>query len=101
MMTRAEIPLAMTFDFDGTILESEKLARRCFLATCNEVYGADVAIYNRCVGTSQVHTDGIKRAGFGPKFLFEATLAHWAHLDEQEIATTPIALKEGISDLLA
>ena len=48
-MTRTEMPLAVTFDLDGAILESEKLVRRCFLAACNEVYGADVAIYNRCV----------------------------------------------------
>lgn len=41
------------------------------------------------------------RVDFGPKFPFEAMLAHRTHLYEQEIATTSIDLKEGISDLLA
>lgn len=102
-MAQSVVPHGVVFDLDGTILESEKLARRCFLAACADVGfpDIDVRVYNRCVGTTSNRTAEIMREGFGPDFPFEKMSARWSEIYGEEISTNPVPVKDGIRDLLA
>lgn len=88
-------PQGVLFDLDGTLLDSETLARQCFLAACADIgFEPDVAVYNRCVGSTEQATEQIMRAEFGPDFDFESMQQRWsvhyhAYLDQQAVALKP------------
>ncbi|NKB97025.1 MAG: HAD-IA family hydrolase [Pseudomonadales bacterium] len=102
-MASSLVPRGVIFDLDGTILESEKLARHCFLAACADVGfpDIDVQVYNRCVGTTSARTAEIMRAGFGSEFPFDKMSTRWSEIYGEEISNNPVPVKEGIRDLLA
>lgn len=95
-------PAAVILDLDGTILESEKLARHCFLAACAELDlpDVDIAVYNRCIGTTEEVTEQIMRGGFGPEFPYEAISQRWSEIYQTQIAHGPIARRPGIETLI-
>jgi beta-phosphoglucomutase-like phosphatase (HAD superfamily) len=64
---------------DGTLLDTERLARACFLRACRDVgWEVDVRIYDRCVGTTCLATKRIMLEGFGADFPHEAMSEHWS-----------------------
>lgn len=95
-------PAAVVLDLDGTILESEKLARACFQQACLEVGipDIDVSVYNRCVGTTHDATEAIMREGYGPEFPFDAVARRWADSYERQIVQAAIPRRPGIETLL-
>lgn len=96
-------PAGVIFDLDGTILETEKLARRCFLEACADVGHADIdiTVYDACVGTTHEATEQIMRAGFGPKFPFEKMSARWSEIYAMHITRRPVPRRPGIEMLLS
>lgn len=95
-------PSAVVLDLDGTILESEKLARACFQQACLDVGIAevDLRVYNRCVGTTQETTETIMRKGYGPEFPFDVVLRRWSDIYQTQILQTAIPRRPGIEMLL-
>ena len=96
-------PKAMVFDMDGTLLESERLARRCFLAACADVGWAqvDVTVYDRCVGTTYEATRAILRDGLGPAFPIDAMEERWSQRYHAHIRSEPLPRKPGVEALIA
>ncbi len=65
-------PAAVVFDMDGTLLDSETLARAYFEQACLDVYQAvDMCVYDRCVGATWEATETLMRESYGPAFPFE------------------------------
>ena len=96
-------PAGVVFDLDGTLLETEKLARQCFVQACSDVGYPDINIdiYNQCVGTTHEATEQIMRSGYGPAFPYEAMAERWSTIYRAEVETKPVPLRPGIADLLA
>lgn len=98
---RGTHPAAVVFDMDGTLLDSETLARAYFEQACLDVYQAvDMRVYDRCVGTTWEVTEALMRESFGPAFPFEVVDRRWSQLYRTHIAQTPVAIKPGILLLL-
>ena len=51
---------AVAFDMDGLLLDSERLARDCFVAA-SESFGwsVDLGVYERCIGSTHEATERI------------------------------------------
>ena len=96
-------PVGVVFDLDGTLLETEKLARRCFVQACADVGFADIDIrvYDRCVGTTHEATEQIMREGYGTTFPYDAMAERWSEIYRAEVETKPVPLRPGIAELLA
>ena len=87
---------------DGTLLESEKLARACFIRACADIGWpeVDIAIYDRCVGSTHDATRNILVSGYGPEFPIDKMLEVWSEHYRQHIQQHPLEIKPGIVDLL-
>ena len=102
MLADHALPAGVVFDMDGTLLDTERLARACFLQACEDVgWQVDVAVYDRCIGTTWEQTERIMRAGFAADFPYERMNARWSALYHAHIEQHPVARKPGIEALLA
>lgn len=87
---------------DGTLLDTERLARACFVQACAAVdFSADMGVYDRCVGASWEATQHIMRAGFGDEFPYQQMSKHWSRLYHDHVFHHPVDIKDGIEALLA
>ncbi len=97
----ARPPAAVVFDMDGTLLDTERLARRCFARACRDVgWEPDMAVYDRCVGTTWEATERIIRQGFGPDFPYVRMSAVWTDYYHAHVHHEPVDLKPGIVEVL-
>lgn len=87
---------------DGTLLNTETLARACFLRACDELgWQADVAVYDRCIGTTWEETERIMRRGFGDEFPYEKIEACWSAHYNVHVLHQPVAIMPGIEAVLS
>ena len=95
-------PQGVVFDMDGTLLESERLARACFIAACEDVgwYDIDVTVYDRCIGTTSERTRELLLQGFGSQFPVDEMEVHWSRRYHAHIDHKPLDIKPGIPQLL-
>ncbi len=95
------MPAAVVFDMDGTLLDTERLARACFARACEDVgWQADMAVYDRCVGTTWEATERIIRVGYGPDFPYERMSERWEARYHAHVHHEPVDLKPGVDALL-
>ena len=102
MLADLGLPAAVVFDMDGTLLESERLARACFLAACQDAGWGDVdsKVYDRCVGSTHAMTREILLAGYGASFPVDEVEAHWSRRYHQHIERRPLDIKPGVLELM-
>ena len=102
MLDQLGSPRGVVFDMDGTLLESERLARACFLAACADVGwpDVDIAVYNQCVGATFARTREILLAGYGAGFPVDEMEAHWSRRYHSHIDHHALDIKPGIVQLL-
>ncbi len=102
-MEQLNQPRAVVFDMDGTLLESERLARACFLAACEDVgwRGVDITVYDKCVGSTHAMTRQILLEGYGADFPVDDMEQHWSRRYHQHIEQYPLALKPGVIELMS
>lgn len=87
---------------DGTLLDTEVLARACFEQACADFgWQVDSAIYDRCVGTTWEATERIIRAGCGPEFPYETIAERWTAHYHAHVDHHPVPIKRGIEIVLA
>jgi HAD superfamily hydrolase (TIGR01509 family) len=86
---------------DGTLLDSERLARACFIQACADLgWDVDIAVYDQCVGATHAATRDIMRAGFGPQFPYADMEQRWSELYRAHVYHKPVDKKPGIAQLL-
>ncbi len=87
---------------DGTLLESEKLTRACFIEACADLgwVDLDMSVYDRVVGGTYEATGRILRAGYGPAFPLDAVQERWSEIYHAHIDARPVDLKPGVETLL-
>lgn len=94
-------PSAVVFDLDGLLLDSERLARGCFVKACrSSEWEPDMGVYNLCVGTTYEATEHILKDGFGSEFPFDQVSELWGKLYLDHALHRPIKVKLGALELL-
>ncbi len=94
-------PAAVVFDMDGTLLDTERLARSCFARACRDIgWEPDMAVYDRCVGTTWEATERLIREGFGRDFPYERLSAVWMDHYHAHVHHKPVDMKPGIIEVL-
>lgn len=99
-MNLPRAPLAVVFDMDGLLLDTEVLYREAFMATVAE-HGLDVPlpVFLSLIGLPQVSSHAILRNHFGAAFDLE-TFLDGARARFREAAATGLRLKPGVVELL-
>ena len=86
---------------DGLLLDSERLALEAFVRACAELgWPADLAAYQRCIGSTQRRTEEILRQAYGSGFPYEAIDARWSSHYHARLAEGPVPVKSGAVELL-
>ncbi|MBM4203268.1 MAG: HAD family phosphatase [Gammaproteobacteria bacterium] len=94
-------PLAVVFDMDGLLLDSERLALHTFIAACREFrFEPNLDVYRKCIGATYGVTEEILRRELGPGFPFEAVYASWSRRYDQHVHFRPLDIKPGAVELL-
>ena len=101
MITLPQNPDAVIFDMDGTLLDSETLARAAFmLAIVDLGFDYQAETYNRCIGTSHAGTEAILRAAYGPTYDHSQLHERWTARFLAHKQDNPIAVKPGVLRVL-
>lgn len=96
------MPAGVVFDMDGTLLDTEKLARSCYVQACADFdWPFEAAVFDRCVGTTWEETERILRSSFGPAFPYDDIEARWTQLYHNHVDHYPVDVKPGIEQVLA
>ena len=97
-----ERPAGVVFDMDGTLIESERLARACFVQACKDIGWSDIdmEVYNRCVGFTFDKIRLIMLEGYGAEFPVDEMERHWSIHYHRHIEEKSIDIKPGIVELL-
>ena len=70
--------MGVAFDMDGTLLDTERIARACFVQAVEAVgWHMDEVAYNRCIGCTGQQTRDIIMAAYGTQFPYDAMQAAW------------------------
>ena len=99
--TKVELPQSGIFDMDGTLLDTEVLARKAFSAAivaCGFHYDAN--IYDRCLGTTHDATQKVLEAAYGAMFDTSELHVHWTNHFVELAKENPIKIKPGILQVL-
>lgn len=95
------VPRGVVFDMDGTLLDSERVARACFHAACDALgHPVDDALYLSCIGTTAQETARILQTAMGPAFPLDAVSERWSELYQNQISSGAVQLRPGVKDLL-
>ena len=88
---------------DGTLLESERLARACFIQACADLgwHDLDMGVYDDCVGSTHEATRQRLLQGFGQNFPVDGLEKRWSEHYHSHINSTPLEIKPGAQALLA
>lgn len=96
-----QLPLAVVFDMDGLLLDSERLARDTFIAACRDFhFEPDLDVYRQCIGATAGVTRDILQQALGPEFPLEAVYARWGEKYDSHVRHRPVDHKPGAVALL-
>lgn len=99
--SRASPPVAVVFDMDGLLLDSERVASAAFEVACAELdIVLDPAVYARCIGSSWEATRQVLSAALGDVTRYETLRQAWDADYRRRIDAGEIAVKPGARDLL-
>lgn len=101
-LPRVSPPLAIVFDMDGTLLDSERIAYETFQQACAQ-FGmtAQPQLYRRCIGTRGEQTREVLRAAFGPTLALDDFWTRWSDLYRIHAIEQPVPVKTGAIALLS
>lgn len=99
---RLPAPAALVFDMDGLLLDTERLARDAFVASCRE-YGieARLDVYHRCIGTTGARTREILDQGYAGELKLDAFSKIWTKYYDERVVNAQVPVKDGAVQLLA
>ena len=94
-------PLALVFDMDGLLLDTERPALDGFVRACHDLgVEPNLDVYRQCIGRRMRESRRILLAGHGPDFPLDDVLAAWERYYAERVATTTPAVKPGAKELL-
>lgn len=96
-----DVPAGVVFDMDGLLLDSERLARDLFLASCRDLgVHVDPGLYLRCVGTTPEATAELLGAVLGAE-RYGVLEALWSQRYSQAVRDHGVPCKPGAEAVLA
>ncbi len=86
---------------DGTLLDSERVARACFEHALREMgWHVDREAYDRCIGSTGAGTRRILMAAYGDTFPFRELEQRWARGYHARVLNGSVPVKPGIVEVL-
>ena len=100
-MTDKQVPDAVVFDMDGTLLDTESAARAAFMLAITALgFEFQAETYNRCIGTSHAATQEILTTAYGQHYDHGLLHERWTARFVEHKQTSPIAIKPGVQRAL-
>ena len=101
MNAPANLPKAVVFDMDGTLLDTETPARVAFARAITDLgFAYQDRVYDRCIGTSHAETKAILTAAYGEQYDHEALHQRWSQRFGEHTRVHPVAVKPGVVPVL-
>lgn len=92
---------AVVFDMDGTLLDSERIARETFVAALRALNrDADLDFYQQLIGIRSEQTQALLALHLGADFPVAAMYADWSRRYREQAIEQPVPLKAGARELL-
>ena len=97
----SKLPQGVAFDLDGTLLDTERLAKAGFRQACEDFQlPYQESLYNRCVGSTHDATERYLQEDFGVGFDYATFSQCWKSHYYAMIEAEPVPIKEGIVPLI-
>ena len=95
-------PLALIFDLDGLLLDTETIGRNVFIEACREVgwHPTDMSVYQKCIGLNGPEIGQVLKDGYGQDFPWEEISPIWQRIYYRLIHHQPADIKPGAVELL-